>query len=229
MQVFERQYRELGFTAQRRYPNEELLRFVGRRYGRLGPSERRALRILDLGCGSGSNLWMLAREGFEAHGVDAAPAGLELCRQMLASWGVEASLQVADFRELPYADASFDAVVDVVSLQHLDLAGHAAALAEVARILRPGGRFFSFHLGAGSFSFLNGGGRLLDRCTIHDIVNDRAPLAHNGPTCFLDAATALELLGRAGLGETTVEKVIKTYEQTAIAIEYLVLDAKKPG
>jgi len=63
-------YRSGGFSSQRRYPNEELLRFFGRHYFLLPPEQRRKIRILEVGCGSGANLWMIAREGFEAHGID---------------------------------------------------------------------------------------------------------------------------------------------------------------
>jgi 2-polyprenyl-3-methyl-5-hydroxy-6-metoxy-1,4-benzoquinol methylase len=87
---FDKSYRSAGLDAQRRYPNEELLRFFGTYYFGLPPDQRRALRVLEVGCGSGANLWMMAREGFDAHGVDLSQEGLALCEQMLASCGVPA-------------------------------------------------------------------------------------------------------------------------------------------
>jgi hypothetical protein len=62
-------YRRYGFAAQRRYPNEELVRFLARHFFPIPCAERAAVPILEVGCGSGANLWMIAREGFAAHGL----------------------------------------------------------------------------------------------------------------------------------------------------------------
>src|SRR5690349_8683681 len=88
---YESSYQQLGFAAQRMYPNEELLRFFGTYYFGLPLEERRRLVVLEVGCGSGANLWMIAREGFQAHGLDLSPEGLALCGQMLEKWGATAS------------------------------------------------------------------------------------------------------------------------------------------
>ena len=67
---YDESYASLGFSAQRKYPNEELCRFVGRNFSHFTSGEKSSMRVLEVGCGSGSNLWMLAREGFDAFGVD---------------------------------------------------------------------------------------------------------------------------------------------------------------
>src|ERR1017187_8965032 len=59
----EHAYQTMGFGAQRRYPNEELCRFMGRNYFSVEHDKRHNIRFLEIGCGAGSNLWMLAREG----------------------------------------------------------------------------------------------------------------------------------------------------------------------
>lgn len=227
LSIFEHQYEREGSAAQRSYPNEELLRFVGRNLFRLDHAERSRIRVLEVGCGSGANLWMLAREGFAAHGLDFSPTGLGLCRDMLASWGTTAPLICADLLDLPYPEDTFDVVVDVVSCQHLTLAQHEKALAEIFRVLQFGGRFFSYHLGAESYSFREGGGNRMDVCTIDNVANSRAPYHDNGVTCFLDPESGARLLGEAGFSNITVESVRKTYLSMTIEIQYLVLEAVK--
>ena len=58
IEVFDRQYRSQGLGAQRRYPNESLIQFLANRYLKLSSAEIKATRVLEVGCGSGANLWM---------------------------------------------------------------------------------------------------------------------------------------------------------------------------
>ncbi|HTA63885.1 MAG TPA: class I SAM-dependent methyltransferase, partial [Xanthomonadaceae bacterium] len=119
---FDTQYKERGMRSQRSYPNESLIQFLASRYFQLPMELRRQVRLLEVGSGSGANLWMMAKEGFEVHGVDSSATGLELARKHLADkWNVSAELRQGSFTALPYEPHSFDAVVDVVSLQHLSL------------------------------------------------------------------------------------------------------------
>src|ERR1700704_1186222 len=93
---YETSYSREGFSAQRRYPAEELCRFMGRHYFGLPRLSRGVIRILEVGCGSGANLWMIAREGFDAYGIDLSVEAIRLCADMLASYGVTAHLKAAD-------------------------------------------------------------------------------------------------------------------------------------
>lgn len=83
---------------------------------------------LELGCGLGTSLWMLSKEGFDTYGIDSSQAGIELAGHHLrGKWRVEADLQKGSFTQLPYSDAFFD-VVDGVSLQHLNFSDSHLAL-----------------------------------------------------------------------------------------------------
>ena len=93
-------YAKQGFAAQRRYPNEELLRFMGGSFFGIDHSQRSEVKILEVGCGSGANLWMIAREGYEAHGLDFSLEALELCKTMLADWHVSAKLTAGSMASL---------------------------------------------------------------------------------------------------------------------------------
>ena len=107
-------------------------------------AEVRPHRVLDAGCGAGDFARTIATP--KVVGVDLSPAIVERAR----SRGVDA--RVADIQELPFADGEFDVVVCNWVLYHLpDL---DRGLAELARVLRPGGRFVGIYNRDGHMSEL---------------------------------------------------------------------------
>ncbi|WP_291297163.1 class I SAM-dependent methyltransferase [Elioraea sp.] len=222
-------YRRLGFAAQRRYPNEELVRFLARHFFPIPRTERASVPILEVGCGSGANLWMIAREGFAAHGLDLSAEGLVLCREMLASWGVAASLHHGDMAALPFADASMAAVVDVFSAYCLDEAGAARFLDEVARVLRPGGRFFTYTPSKLSEAFTNHApATLSDASTLSGIARETSPFAGNTyPFRFTTNDELAAALAARGLAVTSSERVARTYRDGEELFWFAVIAAEK--
>ncbi|WP_406831727.1 class I SAM-dependent methyltransferase [Pedococcus sp. KACC 23699] len=93
-------------------------------------------RILDAGCGSGPLLKDLSERGATVSGFDASQAMIGLARARL---GEEAELNVADLtRPLPYGAEEFDDAVAVLVLHYLE--DWSRPLAELRRVLKPGGR-----------------------------------------------------------------------------------------
>ena len=88
---YEQSYKNLGRNAQRKYPNEELCRFIGRRFSHLSIAERQKMRVLEVGCGSGANLRMLAEEYFQVIGIDISLEGIEVARTFIDQLGLSAS------------------------------------------------------------------------------------------------------------------------------------------
>ncbi|MFO7955956.1 MAG: class I SAM-dependent methyltransferase [Candidatus Brocadiia bacterium] len=106
-------------------------------------SERNVTSILDLGCGDGGNLVFFAEQGFAVSGLDYAPTALRLAREWLAREALEGDLRSGDMRDLPWPADTFDAVISVKVINHNTAAGVEATIAEVKRVLRPGGYFFA--------------------------------------------------------------------------------------
>jgi len=99
----------------------------------------RGLRVVDYGCGSGSNSLLLANRGAHVCGIDISPDLVSLARRRMT---VNGRVNGADFvvcsgYDLPFADHSIDVVFGIAILHHLDL---GKASQEIARVLRPGGR-----------------------------------------------------------------------------------------
>jgi ubiquinone/menaquinone biosynthesis C-methylase UbiE len=92
--------------------------------------------VLDVGCGTGAILASLPPQpDLRLAGLDLSPAMLAVARQKL---GQQADLQEGDASTLPWSAATFDVVLCVDSFHHYPQP--AAVIAEIARVLRPGGR-----------------------------------------------------------------------------------------
>jgi SAM-dependent methyltransferase len=96
-------------------------------------------RILDAGCGSGCLFAALRERGAIVTGIDSSTRMLELARQRL---GASAALHLADLGSpLPFADGAFDDVIASLVLHYLE--DWTAPLAELRRVLMPGGRLIA--------------------------------------------------------------------------------------
>ena len=109
------------------YERPEMIRLAGDVAG---------LRVLDAGCGSGALAEALRAKGADVSGFDLSAGMVDLARQRL---GDDADLRVADLgAPLPYGDNEFDVVVASLALHYVE--DWASALAELRRVLTPGGR-----------------------------------------------------------------------------------------
>jgi SAM-dependent methyltransferase len=98
-------------------------------------------RVLEIGCGTG-NLLLLAKRrcpDADVAGLDPDPAALRLARRKADRAGLVVRLDQGFAADLPYPDASVDRVLSALMLHHLDPADLPRTLAEVRRVLRPGG------------------------------------------------------------------------------------------
>ena len=103
---------------------------------------RSAVRVLELGCSMAKGGWYSAFDGFDTTGVDCSQVAVERARECLRAAGVVADLRVVDFTQLPFADGSFDVVIDRSALGSLGREATGRAFAELARVLKPTGRLF---------------------------------------------------------------------------------------
>jgi SAM-dependent methyltransferase len=96
----------------------------------------RGKRALDYGCGHGMAAVAMARAGATVTAFDLSPGYVNECRERAWANGVQVECLTADGEELPFPDATFDAVWGNAILHHLDL---AKAGRELKRVLKPGG------------------------------------------------------------------------------------------
>ena len=108
--------------------------------------ERKAKRILDLGCGAGRHVIYLAERGFESYGADISETGLELTKNKLRSRKLEAEIIKCDMKSIPYVHSRFDAAICVWAIYHQKLKEIQETISEIYRVLnRKGLLLANFH------------------------------------------------------------------------------------
>jgi SAM-dependent methyltransferase len=105
--------------------------------GVMGFDKFRDARLLEIGCGMGTDLLQFARGGARCIGIDLTPRSIEITRHRFRLYAADGAFMISDGEHLPFRDESFDVVYSNGVLHHTpDTAG---AIREVHRVLRPGG------------------------------------------------------------------------------------------
>jgi ubiquinone/menaquinone biosynthesis C-methylase UbiE len=105
--------------------------------GRAWACSKASGRTLEVAIGTGRNLPLYAAD-VDLTGIDLSPAMLDIARRQAASLGRQVDLREADAEHLPFEDGAFDTVVSTLSMCSVpDL---EVTIAEIRRVLRPGGR-----------------------------------------------------------------------------------------
>ena len=184
-----------------KYPGEDLIRFVARNF--YGVPDRAATRILEVGSGTGANLWFLAREGFAAYGIEGSPTAAALSRQRLTTeypgWDqspAKGAVHVGDMLNLPWPDGYFHAVMDSEAVYCNDFDESCRIYREMYRVTRPGGKLFVRTFATGTW-----GDGIGQRLAPRRFIADAGPMADKGPSRFTDRDELPQLLGPWQLNE----------------------------
>ncbi|MCR2125138.1 class I SAM-dependent methyltransferase [Campylobacter upsaliensis] len=144
-----------------KYPSENVIRFIARNFYNV--QDRSKINILELGLGTGANLWFCAREGFKVSGIEWSKTGLERFRARLKDENLSTQIEqieIGDYLEKldNFKNESFDAVIDVASLCCNDREKTRQIFLKAFKKLKVGGKFFSTALGKGIVGYEEGMG-----------------------------------------------------------------------
>ena len=140
-------YRRLGhawwdddagpYSTIRYFINPPRAQYFARILQQQGLPGNNGATIVDVGCGGGLLAEEFARMGLRVTGIDPAPQSIETARSHAAAAGLDIDYRVGCGEALPFVDGAFDAVACCDVLEHVD--EPAAVIAEMARVLKPGG------------------------------------------------------------------------------------------
>ena len=205
-----------------RYPSEDLIRFIARNFYKA--EKRSSIKILELGCGPGANIWYLAREGFSFCGVDCSITAIEqACLRLdkeFPNWRQYGELIVGDVHNLPYNSESFDAVIDNECIYCADYETAKDIYNEAWRVTKYNGKLYSRTFASGSWG---------DSCGEHTGYNrwicTEGPLTGKGQSKFTSLEDIFELVKNYNVD--SIEKITRTENNMKNTVsEFLVLCSK---
>lgn len=123
-----------------RYPYDAVVTFIYRNYPR--NIERKNIKILEVGCGAGNNLWFAAREGFDVAGIDISKSAIDYAKKRFKDDNLNGNFIVCNFEILPFENEMFDIIIDRAALSCLAFNECKRAVIEINRVLKIGGKFF---------------------------------------------------------------------------------------
>ncbi|MGM0599608.1 MAG: class I SAM-dependent methyltransferase [Candidatus Rifleibacteriota bacterium] len=203
-----------------KYPAEEVIRFVFRNFS---ASDRSEMKILDLGCGQGANCWFLARENFDFFAVDGSYRAATKCDELVRTiTNPQGRILQADLGLLPFADSSFDAIVDAAAISANSKINIELILKEITRILKPGGKFLS----TGLFDCQTSGyqtGQRLEENTYRNLTS--GPLAQIGTIHFFTSSEIKHLWQKAGFNNIKIDSLTRTDNNEQAKVSYFIVEA----
>lgn len=142
MESFDKIWEEIHSTyGWGKYPSENVIRFCARNFYKVSP--RSNVKILDFGCGGGSNTWYMAREGFSTYAFDGSESAIKNTEMLLDRDGLSADLRVLDGINIDYESDFVDAVVDNACTYSNTLENILKMYKGCYRVLKHGGKFYT--------------------------------------------------------------------------------------
>jgi ubiquinone/menaquinone biosynthesis C-methylase UbiE len=204
-----------------KYPGESLIRFVAQNFYNRNRN-RKEIKILEVGFGTGANIWYLAKENFSVFGIEGSETGIRIARQRLREEGLEAELVSGDIVQLPYSDNFFDAVIDCECIYCNDLTNTKIIFGEINRVLQPGGKFYSRTFSTDQFI-----GKEYETVAENEYTNiSTGPLANKG-FARLTPQNAVPAIYGSHFNIISVDTLNATIENGAVKISELIIVLEK--
>lgn len=164
-----------------KYPSIPLVKFIASNFYEV--ADRSHIRILEIGCGTGANIWFMAKEGFQVYGIDFSQTALNRLKTRLKNEDLEGQLGgllVGDYLDKlnEFPNEYFDAIVDVESLYCNSFTKSQSIISNCFMKLRQGGLLFSQTFAENSYGFDS------ENVDYHEVIPAVGPSTNTGRCRF---------------------------------------------
>ncbi|MDE6025341.1 MAG: class I SAM-dependent methyltransferase [Lachnospiraceae bacterium] len=200
-----------------RYPTEHVVRFIARNFYK---RDRKAVKILDFGCGAGAHTWFLAREGFDTYAFDGSKSAVKKTEEYLGKEGLKADIRVCDALKLNYSEDFFDCVIDNVTVYANILDDIRQMYENIYNMLKKGGNILTVVFSKNTDGY--GKGTEIEKDTFVDATFGQivTPKAH-----YFDKESITLLLSEIGFKDICAE--VSRYTDRGNVIEHIIVSATK--
>lgn len=124
-----------------RYPWDAVVSFIFRNANKQTP--RNKINVLEVGCGTGSNLWFCANEGFSVFGTDGSSDAIAAAIERFDNENLAGRFKQALFPDIPFENTMFDLVIDRAAITCVPEDIAKATVKNISKRTNSGGRIFS--------------------------------------------------------------------------------------
>mgnify|MGYP001452649315 CR=1 FL=1 len=205
-----------------KYPAEPLVRFIGKNYK--DRVKNKKIKVLEIGCGTGANLWYLSKNNFQTFGVDGSNVALNKAKKLIKKHNEKCDLTRADIINLPFEDEYFDLIIDIECLYSNSLSKSKIILKEIDRVLKKRGIFFSLSFSTKTSGY-GDGTQLAGEKNTYTKLNSGPLKNEYGIIRFMNIRNIYKLYALFEI--VSIEKVSRTYNNLKEIIEEWIIITKK--
>ena len=209
-----------NLESQRSFPNEELCRFLGRNY------KKKKIEVLELGCGTGSNINALLHYNMNVTAVDISLESIKICKKKFKNKKNTKFLKL-NMLDISKINKKFDLIIDIFSSYNLNLAENNKLIKLVYKKLKDNGIFFCYIPSKNSTSWKKEKDKF-DQSTLKSFKRKISP--YYGNKGYFRFTSLKEIKKQLIINNFKIlyfEIVSRTYKKTKEYFEFLVIEAKK--
>ena len=211
-----------NLRSQRNFPNEELCRFLGRN----NFERKKNINVLELGCGTGSNIPAFLFYNMKVTGIDFSSESIKICKRKF-KFKKNVNFLNLNMLEIDKLKKNYDLIVDVFSSYNLNLKQNDTLLNKIYKKLKTNGIFFTFTPSKNSTSWVKETNKF-DDSTILNFKRKNSPYYGNkGFFRFISLSEIKKKISNKNLKIQYCETISKTYNNNKEIFQFISLEAKK--
>lgn len=207
--------------SQRNFPNEELCRFLGRNY-----KKKSVINVLELGCGTGSNVAAFTHYKMNYTGIDFSENAIQICKKKYKK-NKKLKFLKLNMLEINKLKKKYDLVVDIFSTYNLNLNQNKILIKKIEKKLKKNGIYFMYTPSKKSTSWIKEKNRF-DKSTLISFEREKSPFYGNkGFFRFISINEIKKYFSNKKFEIKYCENSSRTYNGTREYFEFFSVEIRK--